>query len=426
MPTGQMSDFLQRLRSTVLLRYGAGRSDGQLLDDYVNRRDEAALADLVRRHGPMVWGVCRRILRNYHHAEDAFQATFLVLVRRAASIASRELLANWLYGVAHQTALKARSLAVRRGTRERQATPMPEPAVEEQGRVPDLEPLLDRELSRLPEKYRAVIVLCHLEGMTRKQAARRLGVPEGTIASRLTTARTMLTKRLARHGPAASSLAPALLSRNAASAAVPAGVVSGTIKAATLVAAGEATLSAHVVALVEGVLKAMLLNKVKTSALLVVAPILLILTYAALGQGQSGDKVDAEKRAAPVAAGAEEKKEKPLAPQTIFDKQFEGRATVEFLAGEVHTLNIDSVFVPNVSHAQIISAKVPGAKAGQEFIVCVVREVATRLLRLGIADPAEHFRGKVLRVSGVVQRLSGERYRLYVTSLEQLEIIRNP
>ena len=107
MATGQLRGVIQHLRRAMLLREGAGLTDGQLLEDYISRRDEAALAALVQRHGPMVWGVCRRVLRNYHDAEDAFQATFLVLVRRAASIASPELLANWLYGVAHQTAIKA-------------------------------------------------------------------------------------------------------------------------------------------------------------------------------------------------------------------------------------------------------------------------------------------------------------------------------
>src|SRR5205807_7920816 len=100
----QMSQVIQHLRSTVLLRDGAGLTDGQLLEDYLSRRDEAALAVLVRRHAPMVWGVCRRVLPSYHDAEDAFQATFLVLLRRAASIAPPELVGNWLYGVAHQTA----------------------------------------------------------------------------------------------------------------------------------------------------------------------------------------------------------------------------------------------------------------------------------------------------------------------------------
>ena len=143
MVTNQMSGVIQHLRRTVLLRDWAGLTDGQLLEDYISRRDEAALAALVWRHGPMVWGVCRRVLRNHHDAEDTFQATFLVLVRKAASIASRELLANWLYGVAHRTALKARATAARRKERERQVTEMPEPAVAEQDLWHDLQPLLD-------------------------------------------------------------------------------------------------------------------------------------------------------------------------------------------------------------------------------------------------------------------------------------------
>jgi RNA polymerase sigma factor (sigma-70 family) len=133
MATSQISEVIQHLRSALLLRDGAGLTDGQLLEDYIRRRDKATLAALVHRHGRMVWGVCRRVLSNYHDAEDAFQATFLVLVRRAASIASPELLANWLYGVAHQTAMKARATVAKRKTRERQVTEMPEPAVVEQG-----------------------------------------------------------------------------------------------------------------------------------------------------------------------------------------------------------------------------------------------------------------------------------------------------
>src|SRR5262249_55553423 len=159
-------------------------------------RDEATLATLVRRHGPMVWGVCRRVLHNYHDAEDAFQATFLVLVRKAASIASPGLLANWLYGVAHQTALKARATAAKRRARERQVTEMPEPALSERPLWDDLQPLLEKELSRLPDKYRVAIVLCDLEGKTRKEASRQLGVPEGTLAARLARGRGMLAKRL--------------------------------------------------------------------------------------------------------------------------------------------------------------------------------------------------------------------------------------
>src|SRR5262249_33715597 len=161
-------------------------------------------------------------------------------VRKAASIASRELLANWLYGVAHQTARKARATAAKRRARERQGTDMPEPALA-QDVGNDLEPLLAQEVSRLPQRYRAVIVLCDLGGKTRKEAARQLRCPEGTVASRLATARALLAKRLARHGLAVSGgVLTAALSQEVASACVPTRVLSSTIQAASLFAAGGA------------------------------------------------------------------------------------------------------------------------------------------------------------------------------------------
>src|SRR5687767_274292 len=154
MATGQANTVLTHIRKALALGDGALMTDGQLLDCFINHRDESAFAALVQRHGPMVWGVCRRVLRNYHDAEDAFQATFLVLVRKAPSIASRELVAHWLYGVAHQTALKARATAAKRKGRESQVKEMPKPEVTQQEVWHDLQPLLDEELSRLPDKYR--------------------------------------------------------------------------------------------------------------------------------------------------------------------------------------------------------------------------------------------------------------------------------
>ncbi len=307
MATSQMSEVIQHLRRAVLLREGAGLTDGQLLEHYISRCDEAALAALVRRHGPMVWGVCRRVLHNYHDAEDAFQATVLVLVRKAVSIMPREMVANWLYGVAHQTALKARATGAKRKERERQVTEMPEPAVAEQDLGRDLQPLLDEELSRLPDKYRAVIVLCDLECKTRKEAARQLGVPEGTVAGWLARARAMLAKRLAGRGVVLSGGALAvLLSQTVASAGVPSSLVSSTIKAATLFAAGQAAatgaISVKVAALTQGVLTTMLLTKLKaTTAALVIAGLLVsgLLIAALSGTPQSalahppaGDKKD--------------------------------------------------------------------------------------------------------------------------------------
>jgi RNA polymerase sigma factor (sigma-70 family) len=294
MATGQTSELIQHVRRAVLLRDGTGLTDGQLLADYLNRRDEAALAALVRRHAPLVWGVCRRILRNYHDAEDAFQATFLVFVRKAASITSRDLLANWLYGVAHQTALNVRKTGAKRMARDRQVAEVPESEAVPQELWHELRSLLDQELSRLPDKYRVLIVLCDLEGATRKDAARQLGVPEGTVAGRLARARALLARRLARHGAVLSGgLLAVLLAQNGASAGVPSSVVSSTIRAATLLTAGPGAaagvVSTHVAALTEGVLNTMLLTKFKAATVVLLAVALLAtgagwLTHQALAE----------------------------------------------------------------------------------------------------------------------------------------------
>src|SRR5262249_40356593 len=148
------------------------------------------------RHGPMVWGVCRRLLVNHHDAEDVFQATFLVLVRKAASIVPREMLGNWLYGVAYQTAVEAPATTPRQRAREKQVTAMPEPETQPAETWHALQPVLDQELSRLPDKYRVPVVLCDLEGKTRRAVAQQLGWPEGTVAGRLARARALLARRL--------------------------------------------------------------------------------------------------------------------------------------------------------------------------------------------------------------------------------------
>ena len=180
-----MNEVIRHLRTTVLLSDGAGLTDGQLLERFIDSREEAAITALVRRNASMVWEVCRRVLRDHHDAEDAFQATFLVLVRKAESIAPRQMIANWLYGVAHQTALNAKEAALKRRGRERQVMEMPEPKVAQQDRPSSLDALLDQELSRLPNKYRVAIVLCDLKGKTRKDAACQLNIPEGTLSTRL-------------------------------------------------------------------------------------------------------------------------------------------------------------------------------------------------------------------------------------------------
>jgi RNA polymerase sigma factor (sigma-70 family) len=294
--TSQISKVIDHLRKAVLPGGEADLSDGQLLECFVRHRDEVAVAALVRRHGPMIWNVCRRVLRSHQDAEDAFQATFLVLVRKAASITSREMVANWLHAVAHQTARKARATAGKRQAREKQVNDMPEPSVREPDLWHDLKPLLDDELSHLPEKYRVPIILCDLEGKTRKEAAAQLGCPEGSLSSRLSRARVMLAKRLARHGLAVSGASLAtVLSQQAASACLPGAVMNTTIKTATLYAVGQAVtgvISAKVAVLTEGVLKTMLLTKLKTVTALLMMLSLVTLTTAMLAWGQTGDEAN--------------------------------------------------------------------------------------------------------------------------------------
>jgi RNA polymerase sigma factor (sigma-70 family) len=225
-----------------LLREGGDQADGRLLEAFVGQQDALALEALIRRHAPMVWGVCRRALLNHHDAEDAFQATFLVLVRKAASIRTHEPLANWLYGVAHKTACKAKQMAVKRSTRELQGSTIPEPqAVEAPDRAfgPEIWQLLHEELSRLPEKYRTAIVLCDLEGRSRAGAAGQLRVPEGTVASRLVRGRAILARRLTRRGLGLSATSFAALWPQQVAQALPDVLLTRTIEAAGLLAAGH-------------------------------------------------------------------------------------------------------------------------------------------------------------------------------------------
>jgi RNA polymerase sigma factor (sigma-70 family) len=321
MAANPMSVVIQQLR-TAFGRDVAEMTDGELLTLFLNSRDDAALAALVRRHASMVWGVCNRLLRSHHDAEDAFQATFLVLVRKGASVVPREMVGNWLYGVAHQTAVRLRAMAAKKGARERQVVNMPEPVVEE-ARSNDLLSLLDQELNCLPEKYQALIVLCELESKTRKEVARQLGIPENTVASRLARARAMLAKRLARRGVTVSGgVLGIALSQGAASASAPATLVASTIKAASLMAAGQAVsaglISVKVVSLTEGVVKAMFVTKIK-SVLTVLLVGGVILGGAVVGVSLFNDRTIAFGGHAPLHADQTPAKEEamPAKPQVF-------------------------------------------------------------------------------------------------------------
>ena len=240
MSINRIRGVIQNLRRASLGGGEGCAGDGALLDAFRTQKDEFALEALLRRHGPMVLGVCRRVLRDPHDAEDAFQATFLVLVRKADSLRFGHLVGNWLYGVAYRCSLEIRSAKYRRRVHERQVSQMPDPAMPPATPVNDFRPLLDRELQRMPDKYRAVVVLCDLEGRSRREVARELGLPEGTLSSRLATARRLLARRLTRRGVAISGGLLAVLLAEEAQAAVPAAVASVTLHAATQLAAGQA------------------------------------------------------------------------------------------------------------------------------------------------------------------------------------------
>jgi RNA polymerase sigma factor (sigma-70 family) len=275
MASGPVSKVLRQLRRSTLLRE-ARRGDGQLLRDFIERGDEDAFAALLHRHGPMVLGVCRRVLPSLHDAEDAFQATFLVLVRKAGSISPPEKVGSWLYGVAYQVAVKARALGARLRARERQVVDLPEPAAPaaEPGLGEELRPLIDRELSRLPDKYRLPVVLCDLEGKTRRQAAGQLGWPEGTVAGRLARARKKLAARLSRRGVVLTAgMLAGLLADRAAPAALPPPLAASTLDAVWRFAVSSLAggIPAPVLTLTQGVLKTMLLGKVKLVTTIVLA-----------------------------------------------------------------------------------------------------------------------------------------------------------
>jgi RNA polymerase sigma factor (sigma-70 family) len=304
------SRLLRRLR-TAAGSAGEDATDARLLERYVASRDDPAFAAIVRRHGPLVWGVCRRLLADHQDAEDAFQATFLVLARKAAGVVPRHLVGNWLHGVARRTALKARALAARRRRRECPVADVPERETSPPDAWADVRGVIDEELARLPPRFRAVVLLCDLEGKTRAQAARQLGVPAGTVAGWLWRARAVLAKRLSRRGVSLSgaSLAAGLVQYEA-SATVPASVVSRTVggAAGTL---GSGAVRAPVATLTQGVLHSMWLSKLRAVLAVVVAA-------GVLGTAVTGLAIHA-------AAGEESKPKAPADPKG--DKPVADRAT---------------------------------------------------------------------------------------------------
>jgi RNA polymerase sigma factor (sigma-70 family) len=246
---------LGHIRKLIGNRSVEDEDDCRLLARFASQRDETAFEAVLRRHGPMVLGVCRRILRDEHVAEDAFQATFLVLARRAAAVPWRESVASWLYTVAQRIALKARIQNNRRRACETEILDMPTAEAKTEGTCHDLRPLLDEELGRLPQKYREPIVLCYLEGKTYDEAARQIGCPAGTVSGRLARARDLLRSRLSRRGLALpSTLLAEVLIEQAAPAAISNALLRSTLRVAALTPAAPGACPA-VTALAEGTLQ---------------------------------------------------------------------------------------------------------------------------------------------------------------------------
>ncbi len=256
----------------------AGLGDGSLLERYLTRGDEAAFEALVNLHGPMVLGLCRRMLHDPRDVEDAFQATFLILVRKASSIRDRTLLSNWLYGVAYRVAIRTRANAIRRRGRETGVGNLDVAAAPEASEHQGIGPVLDQELNRLPEKYRAPLVLCYLRSRTHDQAAEELCCPVGTVRSRLARGRELLKDRLTRRGyaPTAAILGPGTsLPGQVLTVSVPPSLLASTVRTAlgfgSLKVFPPGAASATALALSHGVLTTMKLAQMKWIGLAVLA-----------------------------------------------------------------------------------------------------------------------------------------------------------
>jgi RNA polymerase sigma factor (sigma-70 family) len=313
---------LEQVRALLETRRVLEQDDAQLLERFLNWQDEAAFTALVRRHGPMVLGVCRRVLGGLTDAEDAFQVTFLTLACKARTLRRRPALGSWLYRVGYHIALRARSNAQRRRAQERQTPPVVRPDPEAEASWRELLPILDDELNRLPEKLRAPLVVCCLEGKTNEEAARVLGWPLGSVSKRLARGRELLRQRLARHSFVLAGAGLAVLGDQAL-AAVPLKLADTTVGTAVLLSDGQAAgaVSTPVAMLFGETMKGMLLVKLKVTA--AIATLVLMLIGAGL-LARLAQPAVAQPPAAPPAAA------KVSLPEAVI--QFEHSAPVIGLA----------------------------------------------------------------------------------------------
>jgi len=384
----QPTSGLSPLRTLFAAGTTTGLTDGQLLDRFAVRRAESAesaaaaeiaFASLVDRHGAMVWGVCRRVLRDPHEAEDAFQATFLVLVRKAGSVRVDESLGRWLYGVAHRVARRARSEADRRasGPGLSEAAPPADPAVDVERR--ELGDALNEEVDRLPSKYRCAIDLCYFQGLTYDQAARRLDWPTATVKSRLARGRLRLRRGLARRG-----LAPGVLAMIAAEsrAAVPPLIVKSTVRAAASCAAG--VIPSAVTSLSEGVLKMMAWEKISLAA----AGAVVALGLTAAGMAHQSPKHRVPPSRPPLVAARRSETTRKIAevdPRWV--KSFPNGATIEVVGVSSHPSGSDTWWRPDGTHLDEAPCDASKSKHTTDE-PHIVRAIAVRIS--GVPAGADH------------------------------------
>jgi RNA polymerase sigma factor (sigma-70 family) len=314
----------------------SGLSEWQLLERYLEGRDEIAFEALVARHGPMVLGVCRRMLADHTDVDDAFQATFLVLVRRARHLGPDDAIGPWLHGVAARVAMRSRSESVRRRRFEPISTEVSAivdprtPAERELGEV------IDQELGRLPSKYRLPVVLCYLEGQTHEEAARQLKWPIGTVKGRLARARDLLRSRLLRRGLTPSVAALTLALSRESSAALSHDLLDRTVKSSLKIALGQVTahvVSASITSLVDGVLTSMLLNTFNWAGLAVLVCGLAFTGVAVKARNDVGARNDKAPTAAKaLTVKAEPKTPAPVSPENVAEPNVEAKAQLPNLA----------------------------------------------------------------------------------------------
>ena len=261
MAASELTTFLHRLARGMAAETLGERSDAELVERALAAPAEAAFHAIVRRHGPMVYRVCWRVLQHPQDTEDAFQATFLALARSLRSLRKQASLASWLHGVAHRIALKARAQAAARQRREHQVL-RPESLPAEDCAWAEVRSALDAELRRLPDRWRLPLILCYLEGRTQDEAAEQLGWSKSTFKRRLHEARAALGARLGRRGLAAPAALAALLLSDCVTAAMPA----ATLMARAADATSPSACSARIATLAQGVSKTMLLTKAKVAA----------------------------------------------------------------------------------------------------------------------------------------------------------------